>query len=105
MRTISATGGAETVLNVSAGSGNTDQAEVHLAIYDAEDDVFVQGWFPAADLLAAVDAAVRDSRRSRTLTRITEPAADPAEYDDGNGALLATGTIPTIPTIRMKETK
>lgn len=98
MRTISATGGAETVLNVSAGSGNTDQAEVHLAIYDAEDDVFVQGWFPAADLLAAVDAAMRDSRR----TRITEPAADPAEYDDGNGAFLATGTIPTI---RMKETK
>lgn len=102
MRTIDATGGAEIALNVSAGSGNTDQVEVHLALYDAEDDIFMQGWFKVADLLAAVDAAVSDSRRSRSLTRITEPAIDPAEYDDGNGMAVAAEAVPMIPT---KETK
>lgn len=42
-------------LHVSHGSGNTDEPEVHFYMYDAETGAMIQGWFPLAEIQAALN--------------------------------------------------
>lgn len=50
-----------TFLDVSGGSGNGSDPEIHLMLHTADGDEFAQGWFDYNELATAIGKAVRYS--------------------------------------------